>query len=170
MILSTNYQCLYETLYNVLNLSTVIRKQLLTTIYIHVYCDKSPGEQLYVDTKVLFNYFFSSSLFPIINHAFINDQEKGKVNTTPVDTLHFTFLIFSLFFKVVSACILLLLLFFLKLVAGVAGTDGNLRLVPVPVLLQSIQDVLSIWLDKICPGLPQRMNNIVNETNLNKMS
>merc|ERR1719438_502115 len=102
--------------------------------------------------------FFSSSLFPIINHAFINDQEKGKVNTTPVNTLHFTFLIFSLFFKVVSTCILLLLLFFLKLVAGVAGTDGNLRLVPVPVLLQSIQDVLSIWLDKICPGLPQRMN------------
>ena len=107
---------------------------------------------------------FSSSLFPIINHAFINDQEKGKV------TLHFTFLIFSLFFKVVSTCILLLLLFFLKLVAGVAGTNGNLRLVPVPVLLQSVQDVLSIWLDKICPGLPQRMNDIVNETNLNKMS
>ena len=112
--------------------------------------------------------FFSSSLFPIINHAFINYQEKGKVNTTPVVTLHFTFLIFSLFFKVVSTCILLLL--FLKLIAGVAWTDGNLRLIPVPVLLQSIQDVLSIWLDKICPGLPQRMNDIVNETNLNKVS
>merc|ERR1719438_156327 len=101
---------------------------------------------------------FSSPLFLIINHAFINDQEKGKVNTTPVVTLHFTFLIFSLFFKVVSTCILLLLLFFLKLIAGVAWTHRNLRLVPVSVLLQSVQDVLSIWLNKICPGLPQRMN------------
>ena len=106
-------------------------------------------------SKWLSNCFFSS-LFEIINHVFI----KSEV------TLHFTFLMFSFLFQPLPTRIILLLLLFFKLVAGVAGTDRNLRLIPVSILLQSIQNVLSIRLNQVCPGLPQGMDDIVNETNL----
>ena len=60
----------------------------------------------------------------------------------------------------------LLLSILFKLVVGVAGADGDLGLIPVSVLLQSVQDVLRVRLHQVCPGLPQGMDDIVNETNL----
>ena len=53
-----------------------------------------------------------------------------------------------------------------KLITGCAGADRDLTLVPVSVLLQGIKNVLSIRLYQICPGLPQRVDNVVNKPNL----
>ena len=61
---------------------------------------------------------------------------------------------------------LLLLSVLFKLIAGVARADGDLALVPVPVLLQGVEDVLGVWLHEVGPGLPQGMDDVVNETHL----
>jgi hypothetical protein len=62
------------------------------------------------------------------------------------------------------ACSLLILL--LELHGRAGGTGGYLRLVPVPVVLQSVQDVLRIRVDQVRPGLPQRVHDVVDEANL----
>lgn len=48
------------------------------------------------------------------------------------------------------------------------GRDRDLTMIPVSVELERIQDVLSIRIHKIRPGLPQWMDNVVDETNLQK--
>lgn len=45
-------------------------------------------------------------------------------------------------------------------------TAWNHALVPFSVILQRVQDLLSIWVDKIGPGFPQRMNDVINKTHL----
>lgn len=47
-------------------------------------------------------------------------------------------------------------------------THENLSLEPFAVLLDCIQNVVAVRIDEICPRLPQRMNDEVNETNLNR--
>lgn len=39
-------------------------------------------------------------------------------------------------------------------------------MVPVPVLLQSVQDVLGVRVHQIRPRLPQRVHNVVDESHL----
>lgn len=46
-------------------------------------------------------------------------------------------------------------------------TDEDLAQKPFAVLLDCIQNVVAVWIDKICPCLPQRMNNEVNKSDLN---
>lgn len=46
------------------------------------------------------------------------------------------------------------------------GWYGDHPLVPITILLQSVQDVLCIWMNQIRPCLPQWMDNVVNEANL----
>ena len=48
------------------------------------------------------------------------------------------------------------------------GRDRDLTVIPISVELERIQDVLSIGIHKIRPGLPQWMDNVVDETNLQK--
>ena len=39
--------------------------------------------------------------------------------------------------------------------------------VPVPVVLQGVQDVLGVGVDQVRPGLPQGVHNVVYKTHLN---
>lgn len=43
-------------------------------------------------------------------------------------------------------------------------------MVPVPVVLQRVQDVLGVRMDQIGPRLPQRVDDKVYEANLEQMS
>ena len=43
-----------------------------------------------------------------------------------------------------------------------------MRVVPVPVLFKGIKDLLSVGMDQIGPGLPQRVNDVVHEADLKK--
>ena len=58
------------------------------------------------------------------------------------------------------------LIFLLQLVLGAAWADWYLGLVPVAVVFQGIQNILGIRMDKVSPGLPQRMHYVVYESNL----
>ena len=46
------------------------------------------------------------------------------------------------------------------------GAAGDHTLVPFPVVLQCVQNVLSIWVDQVGPSLPQRVDNVVYEAHL----
>ena len=54
-------------------------------------------------------------------------------------------------------------------ITGVERGGGALRdhaLVPVPVVLQCVQNVLCVRVDQVCPRLPQRVDNVVDEADL----
>lgn len=54
-------------------------------------------------------------------------------------------------------------------VAGVerwGWTLGDHALIPIPVILQRVQDVLRIRVNQVGPRLPQRVDNVVDEANL----
>ena len=58
-------------------------------------------------------------------------------------------------------------------VVMVGGTFGvfvgrNEALVPAAVFLQRVEDVLAIGVDEVDPRLPQRMHDVVDETNLTR--
>ena len=42
----------------------------------------------------------------------------------------------------------------------------ELQCLPVSVVLQGIKDILGIWMDEVCPRLPQWVDNVVDEPNL----
>lgn len=52
------------------------------------------------------------------------------------------------------------------LVGCVEGTDGYHVVIPVAVVLEGIEDILAVGVDEIDPGFPERMNDVVDETNL----
>lgn len=58
--------------------------------------------------------------------------------------------------------------FYVTGVEGRGGALGDHALVPVPVVLQRVQDVLGVRVDQVSPRLPQRMNDVINEANLKK--
>ena len=39
---------------------------------------------------------------------------------------------------------------------------------PVSVVFEGVKDILGVRMDKVCPGLPQWMHNVVDEPNLSK--
>ena len=43
---------------------------------------------------------------------------------------------------------------------------GDLRGVPLAVALQGLQDLLRVRIDQVGPGLPQRVNDVVDESDL----
>ncbi|KAG7227277.1 hypothetical protein INR49_000281 [Caranx melampygus] len=58
-------------------------------------------------------------------------------------------------------------------VTGVEGRGGALRdhaLVPVPVVLKRVKDVLGVGVDQVGPRLPQRVDDVVDEANLEKQT
>ena len=58
------------------------------------------------------------------------------------------------------------LLILLELVGGGGWADGYLRLVPVSVVLQGVEDVLGVGVDQVGPGLPQRVHDIIDKPHL----
>lgn len=46
------------------------------------------------------------------------------------------------------------------------GWDRDLTLVPVSVILEIVQDVLSIWVNQVSPRLPQRVDDVVDKAHL----
>jgi hypothetical protein len=48
-------------------------------------------------------------------------------------------------------------------------TEDDLILVKVPVGLQVGNDFLGVWMDEVGPGLPQRVNDVVDKTDLKKI-
>lgn len=93
---------------------------------------------------------------PSVPTAFIL---KRKLNLDPVGSC--TKLLLRHVLGVLSLVLLLL-----QVVRGGRRGDGDHAVVPISVLLQGVQDVLRIWVDKVCPRLPQWMDNVVNEANL----
>ena len=55
-------------------------------------------------------------------------------------------------------------------VAGVAivVVDGDLSLVPAAVVLERVENVLTVGVDEIGPRLPERVNDVVDEPDLNR--
>lgn len=51
-------------------------------------------------------------------------------------------------------------------VEGRGGAPGNHTLVPVPVVLQRVKNVLCVRLNQVSPRLPQRVDDIIDEANL----
>ena len=45
---------------------------------------------------------------------------------------------------------------------------GHLRVVPVSVILNPLQDLRRVWMNEVAPSLPQRLNNKVDKYNLGK--
>ena len=60
-------------------------------------------------------------------------------------------------------------LLLLQLHGGGGGAGGDLGLVPVAVVFQRVQDVLGIGVDQVRPGLPQGMDNVVDEADLDNI-
>ena len=56
--------------------------------------------------------------------------------------------------------------FLLEIIGWWGRADGYLALVPVPVVLQRVQDVLGVGVHEVGPGLPQRVHDVVDEANL----
>ena len=53
-----------------------------------------------------------------------------------------------------------------NIIGGGGRAHRDLWLVPVSVVLQRVQNILGVGVDKVSPGLPQRVDNIVDEANL----
>ncbi len=53
------------------------------------------------------------------------------------------------------------------IIGGGGRAHRDLGLVPVSVVLQRVQNILGVGVDKVSPGLPQRVDNVVDEANLN---
>ena len=100
----------------------------------------------------------SVSWWPSVPTAFII---KCKLNLDPVSSC--TKLLLWCILGVVSRIV-----FFLQVIGGGRGGDGDHTVVPVSVLLQGVQDVLGIGVHQVCPSLPQWMDDVVNEANLPK--
>jgi hypothetical protein len=60
-------------------------------------------------------------------------------------------------------------LFDVVLAVARGRTVWNLFEPPVSVVLESIDDLLSVWMDEVGPGLPQRVNDVVDKTDLKKI-
>ena len=42
----------------------------------------------------------------------------------------------------------------------------DLRVVPIPVVLDSLQDLSCVWMNQVAPGLPERLDNEVDKHHL----
>lgn len=49
---------------------------------------------------------------------------------------------------------------------GWGGAPPYGTVIPIPVVFQRVQNVLGIGMDEICPRLPQRVDNVVDEAHL----
>jgi len=49
---------------------------------------------------------------------------------------------------------------------GVVVVGGDLALVPAAIVLERVENVLTVRVDEVGPRLPQRMNDVVDETDL----
>jgi len=48
----------------------------------------------------------------------------------------------------------------------VVGVGSDLALVPGPVVLERVENVLAVGVDEVGPRLPERVNDVVDETDL----
>ena len=42
----------------------------------------------------------------------------------------------------------------------------DLRVVPIPVVLDPLQDLSCVWMNQVAPGLPERLDNEIDEHHL----
>ena len=52
------------------------------------------------------------------------------------------------------------------IVLVVAALARYLVIIPLTIVVERVEDVLTVWIDEVDPRLPQRMNNVVDKAHL----